>query len=289
MVLDSLPLQTPVIVPRADISISHSEGILLLGSCFTDHIGERLGRAGFRTLCNPFGVLYNPCSIAACLQRCADGILMSDDDLVLHDGMWHSWLHHGSFSSADKSQCLAACNESMRSAHDFLDSCNTVIITLGTAFVYHLVENGCRGRVVANCHRVPAEQFERRLLSVEECAAALASLPLQGKRVIFTVSPIRHWADTAHGNQLSKSTLLLALDRHLQQYQASYFPAYEIVLDELRDYRFYDRDMTHPSPLAIDIVWQRFQECFFSAVTQNECCQREKAYRQQQHRPIAKN
>ncbi|MBR1792067.1 MAG: GSCFA domain-containing protein [Bacteroidales bacterium] len=287
--LDGLQLQTPVVVPRADFSLSHDDSILLVGSCFTDHMGERLQRAGFHTLTNPFGVLYNPCSIAACLTRCFEATPVTSDDLVFHDGLWHSWLHHGSFSSVDKEQCLALCNKSMTDAHDFLRSCSTVIVTLGTAYVYYLKNQDSKGRVVANCHRLPADRFVRRLLSVEECVSALLSLPLQGKRVIFTVSPIRHLADGAHGNQLSKSTLLLALEQYAQQVEATYFPAYEIVLDELRDYRFYERDMVHPSPLAIDIVWQRFQSCFFSSVTQNACHQYEKQFRQQQHRPIARN
>ena len=291
----SIALSTPVAIAPAPFGISHADKVLLMGSCFTDNIGERLQQAGFDVLCNPFGVLYNPLSIATCLLRSATGDTLHDDDLVFHDGMWHSWLHHSRFSATEREECMARCNASLNKTRQFLTICNTIIITLGTAFVYHLISNpdapsecSTQRPVVANCHRVPAEHFERRLASIEQCMAALESMPFEGKRVILTISPIRHLADGAHGNQISKATLLLASERYLNnRTNAYYFPAYELLLDEMRDYRFYDTDMTHPSSLAVDIIWQRFQDTFFSSVTQNQCRIAEKDYRRHQHRPIA--
>ncbi|MBQ4376620.1 MAG: GSCFA domain-containing protein [Bacteroidales bacterium] len=297
-----LPLQTTVEIVQPPFSIDHNDKVLLLGSCFSDNIGTRMQQAGFNVMCNPFGPLYNPMSIGNCLRRSLKGEFLTDDDLVFNDGMWHSWYHYGSFSATDKERCLEMCNESMKSTADFLRECDIVVITLGTAYVYHLIENGHRGRVVSNCHRVEPSRFERRLLNATECRDALWTLPIHNKRTIITVSPIRHLADSAHGNQLSKSRLLLATELYSEQrtmddmengrgrnlFSTYYFPAYEIMLDELRDYRFYDRDMVHPSSLAIDIIWQRFQNAFFSPSTQNLCRQNEKEYRRTLHRPISR-
>lgn len=297
-----IPLQTNVEILQPPFTIDHNDKVLLLGSCFSDNVGTRMQQAGFEVLCNPFGPLYNPLSIADCLRRSLKGDYLTDDDLVFNDGMWHSWYHYGSFSAVEKERCLEMCNESLQATTEFLRTCNTVVITLGTAYVYHLIEDGRRGRVVSNCHRVQPNRFERRLLNVAECRDALWALPIHNKRTIITVSPIRHLADSAHGNQLSKSRLLLAADLYKEQrslddmenargrynFSTYYFPAYEIMLDELRDYRFYDRDMVHPSPLAIDIIWQHFQNAFFSSVTQNLCRQNEKDYRRTQHRPISR-
>ncbi|MBR1517036.1 MAG: GSCFA domain-containing protein [Bacteroidales bacterium] len=289
------PLQTVVAIDTPPFAINHDDRLLLLGSCFADNMGSRLQQAGFDVLCNPFGTLYNPLSIATCLLRAAAGDTMHDDDLVCHDGLWHSWLHHGSFSATDREGCLRKCNQSLATTARYFQECSTVVITLGTAHVYELSQQPCR--TVANCHRLPADTFCRRRLTIDECTAALASLPLHGKRLIITVSPIRHMADGAHANQLSKATLLLAQQQYLNTIDhlpqrnrpsaAYYFPAYELLLDQLRDYRFYDRDMAHPSPLAVDIIWHHFQETFFDSVTQNSCRHHEKSIRQQQHRPIA--
>lgn len=292
----AIKLTTPVDIRPSVWKIDHQSGILLLGSCFTDHIGQRLSQAGFNVLCNPFGVLYNPLSIAACLTMATNGQHIDDTHLVQHDGLWHSWLHHSRFSHADKEYCIDACNEAIAKTHDFLSTNPVLIITFGTAYTFFLNRENSpmHGRPVANCHKLPPQNFVRKRLSIDEITAAWAEVlhPLSSliQRLILTVSPIRHMADTAHGNQLSKATLLLASDQILQQKPASlsanYFDSYELLLDELRDYRFYDRDLCHPDPTAIDIIWDRFQQTYMSAATIEQCAILEKESKRQRHRAI---
>ena len=282
-------LATPVLTPPSGFSLTHADSTLLLGSCFTENMGLRLVDAGFSVCSNPFGILYNPLSMAQCLERCIDGTPFSEHDLVQNNGISHLWSHHGAFSSTDPHQCLEACNAALAEAHEFLKRCSCLVLTFGTAYVYRLRSNG---RVVANCHKFPASNFDKQLASVNEIAevwkAALAKLGAFSAheiKVLFTVSPIRHWADTPHGNQLSKSTLMLAVEE-LMSDRAFYFPAYEVMMDELRDYRFYDRDMLHPSPLALDIIWERFSQFAFSSQTQEMNAKFEQLRRMKEHRPL---
>lgn len=276
-----IPLTTPVAIAPSSLRIDHATPILLLGSCFTDEIGARLQNGGFDTLCNPFGTLYNPLSIARCLQHAILNQPLQEADMVQHEGLWHSWLHHSRFSHADKEQCRARCDEAIGLTHQFLQRNPLLIVTFGTAWVFTH-----QGSVVANCHKLPAACFQRTRLGIEEIAAEWKPL-LDSFSILFTVSPIRHMADGAHGNQLSKGTLLLAVDQLVAQYpQAYYFDSYELLLDELRDYRFYARDLCHPSDLAVDIIWQRFQQTFMTDQTCALVSQYEKVWRQSQHRPL---
>lgn len=295
-----------------------------MGSCFSDAMGQFMDECGFDVLSNPFGTLYNPFSIAECLKRSMAQTLLTADDIIFHNGLWHSWLHHGSFSSQDRLAMLARCNDSIhrtgqrlagssqRSAvsdretgenlnnQAFKHSSNeensniqtikqpgnqTLVFTFGTAYVFRH-----NGRVVSNCHKLPASQFERSRLTVDDVLAMwrplLQDLCGRGHNVILTVSPIRHLADGAHGNQVSKATLLLAVEQLCNDGLAEYFPAYEILLDELRDYRFYADDMTHPSQLAEAIVWQRFQETYMSQETIERGTKFQKLNRMKQHRPM---
>lgn len=253
-------LYTAVPVERSALSISHQEGLLLVGSCFTENIGNRLRDFGFRVLINPFGVLYNPLSIAESLRLCCRGIAVKEEDLFYHNGLWHSWKHHGSFSHQDKDKCLKQCNERIEEACRFMQQPHTTLVTLGSAFTYFH-----EGNPVANCHKVPASCFEKRLIDQNHIVDSFQDIGLE--KTIFTISPIRHWADGAHGNQLSKSTLMLAVEELRQRRGVLYFPSYEIVMDELRDYRFYEQDMLHPSSLTVDIIWQRFQQAFMDKET----------------------
>lgn len=303
-------LTTPVDLQPQPIVRTDSR-ILLLGSCFTDAVGERMEHGGLNVMRNPFGVLYNPLSIATCLEHCLSEKSIGDEMLVQHDGLWHSWLHHTTFSHPEREACLRQCNERIDMAYQFLQECDTVVITWGTAYAYFLTSQPDHSPLtepllVANCHKVPARHFNRQRLSLEEIVAVwlplcqrLAQLPRK-PQLIFTVSPIRHLADGSHGNQLSKSSLLLALDKIISnfgstgsptsvQFSISYFPAYEIMMDELRDYRFYERDMLHPSDLAVDIIWQRFQQTYMFPETIVQVQQETKKFRQSQHRPINKN
>lgn len=278
-----MQLTTPVIITPATLSIDYSTPMLLLGSCFTDEVGERLQAAGFDTLCNPFGTLYNPLSIAACLWRAIDNRLMVGDELVGYDGLWHSWMHHSRFSHEDKDVCLTRCNQSISQMHQYLSLHPLLVVTFGTAWVFYH-----NGSVVSNCHKLPSQQFVRRRLEVGEIVDVWQPLMERlGTDILFTVSPIRHMADGAHGNQLSKATLLLATERLVERReQAYYFDSYELLMDELRDYRYYARDMCHPSDVAVDVVWERFQQAYMTAATREQVRQREKVFRQSQHRKL---
>ena len=259
--------------------IDYATGIVSLGSCFSDEIGKRLQEGDFHIEQNPFGTLYNPASIASALRRIMYDREIGMEDLVEHEGLWHSWHHHGSFSRATAEECLEACNSRIHQAHEALKQASLLMITFGSAWIYER-----EGQVVANCHKLPQENFVRRKMSVEDIVSLWRPLLKElysfhpHLSTLFTVSPIRHIGDGLHGNQLSKSTLLLAIDELVDSESPPakrkkkgakveepdhpvtvYFPAYEIVVDELRDYRFYEADMVHPSTLAVDVVWDRFQ------------------------------
>ena len=287
-------------------SIDFNTGIVSLGSCFSDEIGLRLQEGGFLIEQNPFGTLYNPASIASALHRIIDDREIGEKDLVEHEGVWHSWRHHGSFSRPTKEECMEACNSRLHQAHQALKDASLLMVTFGSAWVYELssplVEGGGWGAaVVANCHKLPPQNFVRRCLSIDEIVTLWQSLLQELSTfnsqlsTIFTVSPIRHMADGAHGNQLSKSTLLLAIDElvhfHINTLEHShiyYFPAYEIVLDELRDYRFYGPDMVHPSSLAVDVVWDRFQSASMTPSVREQAHCNRKQMKRQQHIPLYK-
>lgn len=292
--MQEIEYQTRVKVDSMPFGIDFSTGIVSIGSCFSDEIGERLHDGGFCVEQNPFGTLYNPASIAPALRRIMDDREIGKEDLVEHEGLWHSWHHHGSFSRPTAEGCLEACNSRLHQAHQALREANLLIVTFGSAWVYDLAAHG--GETVANCHKLPPQNFVRRCLSVDEIVTLwnpllqeLSAFNTQ-LSVLFTVSPIRHMADGAHGNQLSKSTLLLAIDNLISifnyHFSISYFPAYEIVLDELRDYRFYGPDMVHPSLLAVDVVWDRFQRATMTpAVIDRAHCNAKQA-RRARHIPL---
>lgn len=282
-------LTTPVHAEPFATRLDMGSTVVSLGSCFADEVGHRLQAAGLSVELNPFGTLYNPASVASALDRLMADQELTTDNLVQHDGLWHSWYHHGSYSRPTPQECLDACNTAIHHAHKTLATADMLIVTFGTAFVFEH-----EGQVVANCHKLPAQCFVRRRMSVHEVVALWQ--PLRERlsafnprlHVVFTVSPIRHMADGAHGNQLSKSTLLLATEQlvGLQPTLAAYFPAYEIVLDELRDYRFYGPDMAHPTPLAVDIVWERFQEATMTPATRQQAHNNAKQAKRQQHVPL---
>jgi hypothetical protein len=282
-----LKLHTSVPIEALGFRLSHNDHIMLTGSCFTENMGQRLTAMHFDTLINPFGIMYNPFSMAEALERCLDGNGIGEENLVFRDGLWHSWLHHGSFSRHNKQECLDACNKSINKAHFYLGKCHKIIATFGSAYYYTLKDSSI---IVANCHKVPASQFELRLAEVDDIVDVWSSLieRLQKRdiEVLFTVSPVRHNAYGAHGNQLGKATMLLAVEKLCKKYGTSYFPAYEIVVDELRDYRFYADDLSHPSTMAEEIVWQRFQLATMSDETIALCDRYDSENRQAAHRPI---
>lgn len=252
---------TPVhIAPQAPLS--PDANVFLIGSCFSDEIATRMRDWGMSVTANPFGTMYNPLSIAGCITRLQDERPFTEADLVERDGLYHSFMHHGAFSRRTKEEALAAMNEALQAGREAYRQADVLIITFGTAFVYER-----NGKVVANCHKFPAGEFTRRRLATEEVVNAL--LPIvraahsNGKTVLLTLSPIRHKGDGLAANSLSKATLRVAIDE-LCSGQVIYFPSYEIFMDELRDYRWYAADMLHPAPQAVDYVWERFQDTFFS-------------------------
>lgn len=292
-----MQLSTPVAIGTSPLHISHGTPMLSLGSCFADNIGQKLQTAGHDIVCNPFGTLYNPLSIALALTYALDDREIDPSWTVECQGLWHSWMHHSRFSHPDRDRCLQNCNEAIHLAHGQLQRRPLLLVTFGTAYVYALASGPHQGRVVANCHKVPPQQFTRSRLTVAQIVDTwrplLDRLAELGCTVIFTVSPIRHIADGLHANQLSKSTLLLAIDTLMTDHDTDckmpvchYFPAYEILLDQLRDYRYYARDMCHPSDLAIDIVWQHFQDTYMTPSTIQQNILNTKASLRSGHRPI---
>lgn len=281
-------LLTEVSVGRGSFGFSYEDKITVLGSCFADNIGEKLLNAGFDACVNPFGTLYNPLSLRSSLLRLESAKPFSLADCVemgAGAGLVCSFSHHTSFARPTAEEFLAVANRKLSEASEFFTASDLVIISLGTAWVFEH-----DGQVVSNCLKRDAKEFTRRRLTVGECADALKDIVtrFEGKKFIFTLSPIRHLKDGAHGNQLSKSTLLLALDELLAAFpsRTGYFPAYEILLDELRDYRFYSLDMLHPSTLAVDILWERFTDFALAEGQKEELLAHEKLFRQSQHRPM---
>ena len=240
------------------------EGVLLLGSCFTDNIGTWMQEHWLPVLCNPWGVLFNPASIAVSLQRVIKPIEAAVQfELNMLDGRYYSFAHHGKWSGTDAEALQRQLASLDAEVHDFWQQAQHVIITLGTSWVYEQ-----EGRVVANCHKFPANGFVRRRLSVEEIVTLWSPIieASDEKHFIFTVSPIRHVKDGLHGNQLSKSTLLLAIDALQERFaeRVEYLPVYELLMDDLRDYRFYADDLVHPSSLAIEAVKELVSDCCFA-------------------------
>ena len=285
--------RTETELPTGKYRISHRNNLLLAGSCFADNIGSMLADRKFNIGINPFGILYNPLSIATMLTRIIEGKPFTADssELFEHNGKWHSILHHGDFSRNTKEELLEILNKRIQESHKRAVGCDTVIITFGTAYAYIRKDDGV---VAGNCHKLPTETFTRRLLGIDEIVDTTAEVINAYRKYnpdikfMFTVSPIRHLRDGAHDNQKSKATLLLAIDKIQSLFPENtlYFPAYEIVLDELRDYRFYAEDMVHPSAVAVEYIWECFGRCYFDNGTQRLNEEIETVIRAIGHRPL---
>jgi len=282
---------TRVDIPRSPFDISYQNGLMFLGSCFADQIGSRMTEHGWHGCVNPFGILYNPLSVALGCRRILNPEPFTAADLFEHDGMVHSFMHHGKFSDCEMEAALAKINGALSEAADYFRKVSCLVITFGTAYAYRLKSDG---RVVANCHKIPASQFSRELLTVNQITDEWSDLLAQCRwvnpmiKIIFTVSPIRHWKNGAHDNQISKSVLLLAEQALMEKYagMTSYFPAYELMMDELRDYRFYAEDLLHPSKIAVDYIWERFCDVYMNAGTRDLLKEVESIHRDLLHRPF---
>ncbi len=260
------PFRTIVKIPPSPFKLSYYTPSMFIGSCFTESVGSKLNDYKFPVDINPFGVIYNPSSVSKSLELLIEKKEFTKDDLYFFNGKWLSFFHHSSFSDKDPEQCLSRINAKITESREFLQKAGFLFITFGTAWVFEWKESG---ETVSNCHKISALKFNRKLLTVEDILEKYETLIPKllhfnpQLKIIFTVSPIRHWKDGAEGNQVSKAILLLSVHQLLKKFQSiSYFPAYEIIMDDLRDYRFYSDDMIHLNSVAIDYIWERFCETY---------------------------
>jgi hypothetical protein len=285
--------RTELITPESKIKLNYQSKIMSLGSCFSEHMGDKLQYFKFDTLINPFGIIYNPQSIAQSLQLLLKNKSLSESDLFEHEGVWNSFLFHSRFSGLDKEKVLASMNRAIAEGSAFLKQANVLMLTFGTAWVYELKRTG---KIVANCHKVPAKEFTRYRLSVCDIVDLYKGMIKQLKnqhidlQIILTVSPVRHLKDGFHENQLSKSVLLMAVNDIVSSFdKVSYFPSYEIMMDDLRDYRFYNSDMVHPSPMAIAYIWNKFLETHINSQIKSTMQSIDKIRQAANHRPFQPN
>jgi hypothetical protein len=272
--------------------IQHQQKIALMGSCFSDSIGQKLSDSGFQVLVNPFGVLYNPMSISRNLKKIISQENYKAEEIKEHQQRYFHFDHHTSFSSHSLEQVLSSIQTNLESTREFVQNLDLLIITPGSAFVYESIDEKT---IVANCHKLPDHRFSRRMLNIQEIVADFQSLypklkeKLPDLRVIFTVSPVRHWKHGAHGNQLSKATLLLAIDEIQRIFpEVEYFPSYELLIDELRDYRFYSEDMLHPGTQTVEYIYECFSKVYFDDSTQNLAKQAENINQASRHQVFFK-
>ena len=277
-------------LPNYDFNIDHQDRVICVGSCFAEHIANKLKSNKFETFLNPFGILYNPVSIEKALSMLSTDSQFSEESLFNHQGLWHSFDHHGHFSKPEKSEAIDSINSTLENGQMFLKNANRLVVTLGTANVFVYKKTG---EIVANCHKVSGNEFDRKRLDPEAIVEKLTAVfeKIKGQnpdlQIITTVSPIRHIRDGLVENQKSKAVLLLALDKICDQLSfVHYFPSYEILLDDLRDYRFYNADLIHPNQVAIDYIWDYFKQSFFNKKTIELMIEIEKIVNASKHRPF---
>jgi hypothetical protein len=258
-------------IEKAAIDMSYQDRILTMGSCFAENIAQYLQKGRFHVEINPFGILYNPIAMAQGLELLYNDAAFPENQIIQQGELWHSFLHHGSFGQLQRDDLLRLIQSRLTAHRAFSSHTNRLILTLGTATVYEYLPTG---NIVANCHKIPNTQFNKRQLSITECVVAFTTIFEKIKsqqsdiQIIITVSPIRHLRDGILENQQSKAILLLAAAELSQKFEfVHYFPAYEIMMDDLRDYRFYAADMIHPNDTAIAYIWQAFMNHFFEEKT----------------------
>lgn len=287
-----MDFRTEIKIKKQTLNIGYNNKTMFIGSCFAQNIGQKLIDYKFDAQGSPFGTIYNPMSVAGSLNRLINNNLFTHHDLFFFNNKWSSFYHHSNFSGIDKDGCLNLINKSFKQAHTYLKQANVLILTFGTAWVYKL----SNGNIVNNCHKLPASNFTRSKLTVNQivdtCADLFNNLLNFNNKlsIILTVSPIRHLGDGFEQNQLSKATLVLAVHQLVSQFKnVCYFPAYEIMLDDLRDYRFYADDMAHPNHLAVNYIWQKFTNTYFDASTNKTMLNIEQLKNAFNHKPFDKN
>jgi hypothetical protein len=287
-----MKFRTEIELKSSELKINHDNPVLFVGSCFAENIAGKMEESGFEVCKNPFGIVYNPESTANSLRDLMQKRVFTENDLFEYQGVYHSFAHHSRFSGIGAQQVLEKINASINWASGFLRKAMVLIVTFGTANVYRLKSSQ---QIVSNCHKVPAAQFSEERLTIPQITGRwnelIASL-LQFNpqiRIIFTVSPIRHWKDGANANQLSKAILLLAVSELVESHpDCYYFPSYEVLLDDLRDYRFYAEDLIHPNNQAINYIWEKFGDAYFDVSTKEKIKMYEKQQRANNHRSLIK-
>ena len=295
-------LYTKVDIPATNFKIDYSSRLAFFGSCFADNISAQFAERKFKVMANPFGTVYNPISLASQVKAIAEGKVFKDKDVFKDercDGLWHCWSAHSSLSAHTREECIDKLNAATELARDFLQKADVVFVTLGTSFVYFLKGNG---EPVSNCHRQDPNLFTRRMISVEEATDSIretvTSIRLlnPSTSIVLTVSPLRHMSDGAHNNTLSKATLQLAVNSAISNVTTvpsassgtfpavDYFPSYEIVMDELRDYRFYESDMVHLSRTTEEYIFERMADTYCSEITRGHIAKVEKFLKGARHR-----
>lgn len=285
--------RTAVPIKKSAFPIDYSSKLLSLGSCFAENVGAKFDYYKFQHSVNPFGIIFNPISIEKIIRRAIAEELFTEDDVFFHNDLWHSFEVHSELSNPDKAVLLHKLNQTVREMHKQISQATHVTVTLGTAWVYR----NCQSKeIVANCHKVPQKGFAKELLTPEAIRQSLEAIILllstanPSAKIIFTVSPVRHIKDGFVENQQSKSHLITALCATFQaeefRHDTEYFPSYEIMMDELRDYRFYAEDMLHPNSVAIDYIWERFSESYISETVHGLMKEVDAVQKALQHRPF---
>jgi hypothetical protein len=282
-------LRTVVEVDPMSPPVTYSDRIMLIGSCFTEHIGTRLNWLKFSVDLNPFGIVYNPLSIADQLERLIHPVAFTKDELGFQEDLWHSWMHHSRFSNPDPDQLIRTINDQLMESSAYLKNTDLLILTFGTTECFYLKKNN---QLVSNCHKAPASQFFTRKPDFHELAGIWVPLIEALKRnnpamrICFTISPVRYFKDGPIGNQYSKSSLFLFIVMLMKSFSdLYYFPSYEIFMDDLRDYRFYDSDMIHPGPAGIEYVWNKFRLACIDPVAYSLMEEVDSIMRSTTHRP----
>jgi hypothetical protein len=288
-----MEFRTQIPIPKSYNPIDYNSKIVSLGSCFAENMAEILDYFKFQNTCNPFGIIFNPVSIEKIIHKAINQELFTEKDIFFHNERWHSFDVHSDLSNSGKEELIANLNAILELMHQRISESSHIIITYGTSWIYRNLESN---NIVANCHKVPQKQFLKEILSVETIENSIKNtIDLIQKvnpkaSVIFTVSPVRHLKDGFVENQVSKANLIVAIYREMQtehcKRNTEYFPSYEIMMDELRDYRFYAEDMLHPNSVAIDYIWERFCETTISAESYLIMKEVETVQKGLQHRPF---
>lgn len=284
-----MELRTEIQIPRADFTIDHHKKVYLTGSCFSENIATKFRYFGFQSLANSHGIIYNPYSINQSLDDLAHHKEYTANDFEFYEGRYFSYHHHGEYSSIDADDLTVMINESLEMHRNYVKESSVVFVTLGTAWIYTIPH---KNLIVANCHKMPSKTFTKNCMSLPRIEETLKSiieniyLLNPGAKIIFTVSPVKHLNDGFINNQLSKSLLHVAIQKILTDH-IYYFPAYEIMNDDLRDYRFWKQDMTHPNQLAIDYIWEKLSKTYFDLSTEQVLLEVKKLRQFLDHIPLS--